>query len=176
MYNAYLPRKEIAISLFLFTFFISMIFLIAGQIDDNLIIDFLKNDNVKLFLGEVVPDYQLPSLFGGSGIISFIFSDFKNVIFGMIVPFGFLISILSFMLNTFSLGDYLSKFQISIIILNIYYMYICALSIDTGFYMTLYTIKRQKEMLKEEIGLFFDRFMFLMMLIIVFNVLWWCFG
>lgn len=176
MYNAYLPRKKIVISLFLFTFFISMIFLIAGQIDDNLIIDFLKNDNVKLFLGEVVPDYQLPSLFGGSGIISFIFSDFRNVIFGMIVPFGFIISILGFMLNTFSLWDYLSKFQISIIILNIYYMYICALSIDTGFYMTLYTIKRQKEMLKEEMGLFFDRFMFLMVLIIVFNVLWWCLG
>ncbi len=175
MQNIYLPRKNIGISLFIFILFISVTFLIAGQIDNNLIIDFLKNNYIKLFLGEIVPNYQALFLFGGSGIISFIVSDFKNVIFGMIVPFGFLISIFSLMLNIFSLGDYLSKFQISTMILNIYYLYIYVLSIDTGFYITLYTIKRQKQKLKKEINLFIDRFMFLMILIIIFNVLWWCF-
>lgn len=176
MYNVYLPRKKVGVSL-LFIFFIFLIVVwIVGQVDGNLVTDFLKNDNIKFFLGEVVTDYSLPSLFERSGLVSFIVSDFKNTVFGMVVPFGFLVSISCFMLNVFSLGDYLLKFQIMEMILNIYYLYISTLSIDTGLYITLYTIKRQKKSLKSEISLFIDRFMFLIVLIIIFNILWWCFA
>ncbi|MBM4240289.1 MAG: hypothetical protein FJ150_01195 [Euryarchaeota archaeon] len=187
-YKIFLPRKKVGVALLLFTFFVIIITWIITQLNGSITSNFLAHRYVEHFLGLNPPNLStLHSLFGIpiSKYFSFVFSDLKNCVWGMIVPFGFLVILFSYSLNIISVVDSLNVISTGSnifslnpwgIILNVYYLYIYALSIDTGFYITLKTVKRDKQGLKDEFGLFIYRFFFLFVLIITFEGLWWCFG
>lgn len=166
MYKVFLPRKKVGVVLLLSIFFIIIITLIIGQIDNQMITDFLNQGIINYF----------SSSMGFESLFDAVFLNLKNCVLGMIVPFGFLVTLFSFALHAIYAGNYLFTLTFLEIIFSIYYFYIYALSIDSGFFVTLYTLKRKKQKLRDEISLFIYRLSFLIFVIIITNSLWWWFS
>lgn len=180
MYEVFLPRKKVGATFLLFTFFIIMIVWIIGQVNSPAINNVLEHGIVKYFMDESIFNVNAITIFSLTGapepeFLQFISIDLKNCVLGMIVPLGFVITLFSFIPNAIFVGNYLFNLSPQNIILSVYYFYIYALSIDTGFYVTLYVLKREKQKLKSEITLLLDRLGVLIVLIITFEFLWWCF-
>lgn len=169
----FLPRKNVGVPLLFFTFFIILVGLFWGYYNPSGLNTFLQNELISLISGESIP-YLSP--WDGFSFIINIFSDFKICITSIIVPFGFLISLSSFIINSIALGNNLLNLKISSIIFNLYFMYIMVLSMDSGVFITLNMIKREKNLLKDEIYLFIDRIGVLIVIIFMFNFLGWCFS
>lgn len=158
MYNVIFPRRKVGVILLFSIFFCFFI----GWINPAIVTE-LSNYNFVNYLFSPIND----------SLTDFIKFNLVNCVGGMIIPFGFLVALTLLLMQSLFLGANAIGWTLHGIITVIYFSYIFILTIDSGFFFTLYALKRNKQKLKSEISLIIDRTFNLIIIITIFNLIWW---
>lgn len=158
MYNVIFPRKKVGVIL-LFSIFICFF---IGWINPSIVTELSHYNFVNYLFSPI-----------NESLSDFIKFNLANCVGGMIIPFGFLVALILLLMQSLFLGANLIGWTLHGIITVIYFSYIFILTIDSGFFFTLYALKRNKQKLKSEISLIIDRTFNLIIIITIFNLIWW---